>query len=266
MTFRYIRKGIGWGVFCSLIVLMLAVLSPVLPTKQFIRSYIVTSGSMSPTVPAGSLVFIHPAPGKPVQIGDIIAFTLPDSPKTTVLHRVSDVTTNPLTYHTKGDNNNAADRWSVPASSVMGTYLYSLPGVGYLAAFVRTKLGFGLMIGIPVLYLIYTQIRLIIDGIEEEIHKRADTTTILPLFIAGLLVGSITALGIRQIEARYVAQATIQGISISAGIVVIPVGPPTDMDQCKDDGWETFNNPTFKNQGDCVSFVQSNPNAEGNTK
>lgn len=37
---------------------------------------------------------------------------------------------------------------------------------------------------------------------------------------------------------------------------VIPlVGPPTDKDQCKDGGWQGFNNPAFKNQGDCVSFV-----------
>lgn len=32
------------------------------------------------------------------------------------------------------------------------------------------------------------------------------------------------------------------------------VGPPTSKDQCKMDGWKTFNNPFFKNQGDCVSF------------
>lgn len=33
------------------------------------------------------------------------------------------------------------------------------------------------------------------------------------------------------------------------------VGPPTSKDQCKNGGWTTFNNPAFKNQGDCVSYV-----------
>jgi glucuronoarabinoxylan endo-1,4-beta-xylanase len=33
------------------------------------------------------------------------------------------------------------------------------------------------------------------------------------------------------------------------------VGPPTNKNQCKDGGWQTFNNPTFKNQGDCMSYV-----------
>jgi hypothetical protein len=32
--------------------------------------------------------------------------------------------------------------------------------------------------------------------------------------------------------------------------------PPTTKDQCKNGGWANFTNPgTFKNQGDCVSFV-----------
>lgn len=34
------------------------------------------------------------------------------------------------------------------------------------------------------------------------------------------------------------------------------VTPPTNKDQCKKDGWKTFNNPAFKNQGQCVEFVE----------
>ncbi len=36
------------------------------------------------------------------------------------------------------------------------------------------------------------------------------------------------------------------------------VGPPTNKDQCKNDGWKIFNNPSFKNQGDCVSYINHN--------
>jgi hypothetical protein len=36
------------------------------------------------------------------------------------------------------------------------------------------------------------------------------------------------------------------------------VGPPTNKDQCKDGGWQTFNVPRkFKNQGDCIQFVNT---------
>ena len=35
------------------------------------------------------------------------------------------------------------------------------------------------------------------------------------------------------------------------------VAPPTSKDQCKNDGWKTFNNPSYSNQGECVSSVTS---------
>lgn len=34
-----------------------------------------------------------------------------------------------------------------------------------------------------------------------------------------------------------------------------PLVSPTSKDQCKKDGWKMFNNPTFKNQGNCVSYT-----------
>jgi len=36
---------------------------------------------------------------------------------------------------------------------------------------------------------------------------------------------------------------------------------PINVDQCKNDGWKTFSNPAFKNQGQCVSYLQSSENA-----
>jgi len=36
------------------------------------------------------------------------------------------------------------------------------------------------------------------------------------------------------------------------------IGPPTNKDQCKGDGWRNFNTPrTFKNQGDCIQYVNN---------
>ncbi len=46
--------------------------------------------------------------------------------------------------------------------------------------------------------------------------------------------------------------------------LVEPIGPPADKNECKKDEWMSFNNPEFKNQGDCVSYVQSNQKATGN--
>jgi hypothetical protein len=43
-----------------------------------------------------------------------------------------------------------------------------------------------------------------------------------------------------------------------------PAITPTDKDACKNGGWQSFNSPTFKNQGECVSFVASHGKAKGN--
>ncbi len=43
-----------------------------------------------------------------------------------------------------------------------------------------------------------------------------------------------------------------------------PLLTPASKDECKNGGWMDFNNPVFKNQGDCVSYVQSNEKASGN--
>jgi hypothetical protein len=43
----------------------------------------------------------------------------------------------------------------------------------------------------------------------------------------------------------------VDGLSLSSAT------QPTSASDCKNGGWQTFTNPTFKNQGDCVSFVNN---------
>jgi hypothetical protein len=45
---------------------------------------------------------------------------------------------------------------------------------------------------------------------------------------------------------------------------VVDANAPYNKDECKNDGWQSFTAPTFKNQGDCVSFIASNGKAKGN--
>src|SRR5579872_7228802 len=42
----------------------------------------------------------------------------------------------------------------------------------------------------------------------------------------------------------------------------VVVGPPTNKAQCKDGGWKTFNNPSFKNQDQCVDYVHAHQKKE----
>jgi hypothetical protein len=52
------------------------------------------------------------------------------------------------------------------------------------------------------------------------------------------------------------------------GVTQVPavtqVGPPTTKNMCMHGGWKTFNHPTFKNQGQCVSYVASHGRKQHN--
>lgn len=50
-----------------------------------------------------------------------------------------------------------------------------------------------------------------------------------------------------------VSKITVNGTSEVPAPVV--TGPPSSKSACKHGGWKTFTNPSFKNQGQCVSYV-----------
>jgi hypothetical protein len=76
---------------------------------------------------------------------------------------------------------------------------------------------------------------------------------------AGFLpTGSLTELQIIFDEGTDTAGGTpgivnIDNVSLNGAVVGSPTSPQT-KDDCKNGGWQNFN-PSFKNQGDCVSFV-----------
>jgi hypothetical protein len=49
--------------------------------------------------------------------------------------------------------------------------------------------------------------------------------------------------------------ADISNITVNGVLQVPAPSTPTSKDQCKNGGWKSFTKPSFKNQGDCVSFV-----------
>jgi hypothetical protein len=50
--------------------------------------------------------------------------------------------------------------------------------------------------------------------------------------------------------------ADLSNITFNGQTEVPVTGAPTATDQCKHGGWKSFTSPSFKNQGQCVSWVQ----------
>ena len=122
--------------------------------------YIVTSGSMEPSLNVGDIVYVKDCGASKVNIGDVINFHREDE-KYTVTHRCVDIIEkgNETFFKTKGDANEENDTslvsekdliGKIPYKKIFGHTLYAkLPRLGYLSYFVHTRVGFFLFVLIP---------------------------------------------------------------------------------------------------------------------
>ena len=123
------------------------------------RTYVVTSGSMSPHAQAGDAVLLKDTPRDEISVGDVIAFhPLPSSGLT--MHRVVEIRTvdGELHFRTKGDANATPDPNLAPAANVLGRVDASVPGLGRALAFATERTGRILLVVVPALVLIAREI------------------------------------------------------------------------------------------------------------
>jgi hypothetical protein len=64
--------------------------------------------------------------------------------------------------------------------------------------------------------------------------------------------------------AGYLAKVVVDATSGMTTYDFEPALTPSSKDSCKKHGWMTMHSPTFKNQGECGSWVEHNGNGHGN--
>ena len=121
-----------WNVIttCILIILMLIAAVIFVPKLFGIEPLIVLSGSMEPTYPTGSLLYVKEIDREDVKEKVPITFYRDES--MLVTHRVIEVKEDG-TYVTQGDANDVADGGSVKYENILGTPVFHVPLLGYLA-------------------------------------------------------------------------------------------------------------------------------------
>jgi len=112
------------------------------PRMYPFESFYVRSGSMSPTIPVGSLVIATRAPAARLGVGDVIVFPRPDRPGTMVVHRIDAVVTTPAgrAFVTKGDANASPDGWEVAATGDGWQAVYSVRRAGFVVGWLHIAL------------------------------------------------------------------------------------------------------------------------------
>ena len=104
----------------------------------------VLSGSMEPTYPTGSLIYVKPVDQSELRVNDIITFST--APNVIATHRIVEIVpdeNNPsmLRYRTKGDANSVVDNDLVSFVNVIGRASFCVPQLGYLARYIQSPPG-----------------------------------------------------------------------------------------------------------------------------
>lgn len=130
------------GLWLGLAVATLAVVavSHVAPAIGY-RVVIVSGGSMSPSIPIGSLLLEHPPAGGGIAAGDVVTMEMPNG--AVITHRVTRLVDidGAAWLETRGDANGEPDGALVRASAVSGVVAAHIPFAGLLLAFLGVPAG-----------------------------------------------------------------------------------------------------------------------------
>jgi signal peptidase len=138
-------------------------------------SEIVLSGSMEPALKTGGVIVTRPVELDDIGIGDIILF---ERGEELIAHRVIDVWReddgfgHPW-FETKGDANEDPDPGLVSSDGeTMNSVVFHVPYMGYFASFLKNRLAFLVLFGVPGLILVAMYGGDIRKGIAEVKAKR----------------------------------------------------------------------------------------------
>ena len=144
------------------------------PNLFGMKTFIITSGSMEPLYPVGSLVYVKKVEPEEVQINDTITFYMQDN-KIIATHQVYEIDKNNKEFRTQGINNKddkgniIHDAEAVKFSSLIGKTIVCIKYLGYVNRLITSK---------PGIYFIFlgTVIIILINYILEKMEGERDET------------------------------------------------------------------------------------------
>jgi signal peptidase I len=130
---------LGAALACALLI--------ALPTVTGHRSLTVLTGSMEPTLGVGSIVVDEVIRPTDARVGDIVTFSDPNNRSRLITHRLQSIRVRGATAYmvTRGDANDAPERWSVRTDGEIGRVLLQIPELGHVRALIGSRAGYLLL-------------------------------------------------------------------------------------------------------------------------
>jgi len=136
---------------------------------------LVLSGSMEPTIPTGSVAFLLPR--TEYAAGDVITFKTDAAAQHPTTHRIV-LQNDDGSFVTRGDANDTDDFVTVSPQHIFGKVLFAIPYLGYLLDFAKQPLGFFLLVGIPVAYIVLDELAKIVAIIRRHREEKKNKETV----------------------------------------------------------------------------------------
>ena len=166
-----------WNVFTSVLVALVVILALLLVGVRVfgMQVFTVLSGSMEPVYHVGSLIYVKETDPMTLQPGDVITFMLDEN--TVATHRIVDVIPDEedpsvIRFQTKGDANDAVDGSLVHYKNVLGTPVFTIPKLGYLASYIQNPPGTYVAISVGAVLLALVFLPDLFGGDEKPEKKR----------------------------------------------------------------------------------------------
>ncbi len=170
-----------WNSITTILVALVAILAILLAGVRVtgLQVFTVLSGSMEPAYHTGSLIYVKEVDYKTLDAGDVITFMLDE--ETVATHRIVGVVPDEtdasvLRYRTKGDANDAEDGKLVHYKNILGTPVFTIPYLGYVANFIQNPPGtyIAVSMGAILLMLVFLPDLLFEDDKKKEKKPREE--------------------------------------------------------------------------------------------
>ena len=137
-----------------IIVIVIVICAPlVVPKFLGYELYGILSGSMEPTYPVGSVIYVEPMSADSIEVGDPITFKMAADSNVVATHRVVAKDEGKRTFTTKGDNNDDVDSSPVSYDRLIGKSVFCIPYLGYISSYVQSSAGLVAIVASMVLVL-----------------------------------------------------------------------------------------------------------------
>lgn len=166
-----------WNWITTVLVAIVVILALLLVGARLIglQVFTVLSGSMEPTYHVGSIIYVKDVDPYELENGDVITFMLDED--TIATHRIVEVVPDEsdstvVRFKTQGDANEAVDGSLVHYKNVIGSPVFAIPKLGYVANYIQNPPGTYIAISVGAILLLLVFLPDLFGSDDEPKQKK----------------------------------------------------------------------------------------------